>query len=68
MNRKMTKLRVRDAVLYEQEMQYGQEINDPHMLSEISYNLSLPSRDEAYERGLNDARYAILLTKYSDFV
>lgn len=64
----MTKLRVRDAVLLEQDTQFEQNIYHPQVLAETSQKLSLASLDEAFERGLSDARFAVLLTKYSDFV
>ena len=59
----MIKLQVRNSVLMEQDMQrYQHEHNDnvccnnPEILAKISQRLSLPSREEAYERGLNDAK------------
>ena len=68
LRRKMTKICVRDAVLLEQDMQFEQNTCLPQVLAETSQKRSRASRDEAYERGLCDARLAVLLTKYSDFV
>ena len=54
-----------DAVLYEQDLQFMDNVIDWETMADVYLEHSLPCREAAYRRGVNDAKYAKYVSKPS---